>query len=124
MASVPMDIVEIRRTVYGKAMREPIADALTHLKDKYINTVVKRLNSVEIRAVKDYDDEFYIDSGGVTDLLVTGLENNNYLLTDNRGSDSVDLIEGTDYLYEQDNLLWTSVMINDEDRDYYLILHY
>ena len=55
MATIQMDIAEIRRTVYGRDMREPIADACEHLKDRNDNLgiIVKRLD--EVTAVLDED---------------------------------------------------------------------
>ena len=99
MASIPNDIAEIRRTVYGKQMREPIADACLHLKNKYKDLFVKRLDSVEIRAIKVSEDEYYADSCGILGLTVDNIEDNDYLLTDNRLSDSVISIGESDYLY-------------------------
>lgn len=124
MASVPMDIVEIRRTVFGKAMREPIADACLHLKEKNRDSFVKRLDRVEVQIITDNKDTYCADSGGTTNLSVSSIEENDYLLTDSRSSDSVALIEDTDYSLRLNDPSWESVVILSDEDEYYLILQY
>ena len=55
---VGMDIAEIKRTVYGRDMREPIADACEILKRNYEagDARIKRISNVDVEAtsVEDY----------------------------------------------------------------------
>ncbi len=110
MASVPNDIVEIRRTVYGKAMRKPIVDALTHLNDEYNQKGVyaKRLDEVLTELNENIVDwveyvprtvyvNYEVESTDTSDLTVINISDNDYYLEDKRQRDLVVPIVDSDY---------------------------
>lgn len=139
MASIPMDLVEIRRTVYGKAMREPIADALLHLKTKYSNVICKRLDDVytelddsiidwiELQPIHIFVN-YEAESESATGLVITSQDQtDDYLLTDNRQDDTATEILGTedDYRLNLDSSSWSHSEIDEESYyDYIDIPHY
>lgn len=56
MATIPMDIKGIQKSVYGRDAREPIADACELLKKKHQRSIVKRLDSVDAESIPDSND--------------------------------------------------------------------
>lgn len=121
MASVQNDIVEIRRTVYGRDMRKPIVDALMHLKENHSDVEIKRLNEIlaeldesTVDWIEHASEVVFVNYEAETDgsygLILTNLEGEDYRLMDNRQGDTV---EHPQEMPENDY----SLVMNDEHWD-------
>lgn len=133
-------IREIRQSVYGRDNRKPIADAIEELKQLTDNgeTVFSLLPMSRIEAVLDQNIIDWTETvanvikpnykASVTtddNLLVSLISGNDYLLTDNRSGDSLNLISGLDYrLVAGENEWRTSALSVGSYTEYEEVPHY
>lgn len=120
MPSFNQDIREIRQTVYGRDMREPIADAILKVKldDRKVELPERPTHA---EAVLDESTVDWIEyrprtvyvnyeagSSSTTSMSVSSLEGDDYMLNDFRTEDDASMISGSDYRLNLDESRWTS----------------
>ena len=145
MASVPMDVVEIRRTVYGKAMREPIADAcekirrrgspegtkFRELQDIFATRIrMIRANPIESWYTYDYEitptevDRIFKNFNMIStreEITSTLIDEEEYYVEDTKEEDGVELISDTEFCWTIYNPAIGSHYHHGEDHELVLI---
>ena len=136
-------IREIRQTVYGRDMRKPVADAIEQVKESSSRVTAKRLAGAEAELDPNVIDwvervarTVYVNYAAKTD-LPTNLELSkirldDYLMIDTKIGDNTQLISGDDYLltlngngWAEDELNAGSYVVYDEvphHETYFLVL--
>lgn len=126
MPSFNQDIREIRHTVYGRDMREPIADAILKVKldNRKIDLPERPTHAeavldegivdwIEYRSRTVYVN-YEAGSSNTTSMSVSTLGGDDYMLNDFRTEDDASLISGSDYRLNLDDSRWTSTEMDYE----------
>lgn len=124
MPTFNQDIREIRQTVYGRDMREPIADAILKLNTSGRPVITDR--PIHADAVLDDSIVDWIEyrprtvyvsyeaaSNDTTSMSVSVIESDDYLLSDFRVNDSIVLLKNDDYQVNLGDSRWTSTEMID-----------
>ena len=126
MPSFNQDIREIRQTVYGRDMREPIADAILKVKldDRKVELPERPTHAEAVldESIVDWIEyrprTIYINyeagSSSTTSMSVSSLGGDDYMLNDFRTEDDASLISGSDYRLNLDDSIWTSTEMDYE----------
>ena len=130
MPTFNQDIREIRQTVYGRDMREPLADAILKLDAMVENEpaiiTYSRIAKVEPVLLEDIIDwteiiehvipilatDYQTYNAGSNRLRADPISDDNYSLIDNAGYDTTELISGNDYLFIMDESYWSNTGLN------------
>ena len=126
MPSFNQDIREIRQTVYGRDMREPVADAILKVKldDRKVELPERPTHAeavldestvdwIEYRSRTVYVN-YEAGSSITTSMSVSSLGEDDYMLNDFRTEDDASLISGSDYRLNLDDSRWTSTEMDYE----------
>lgn len=126
MPSFNQDIREIRQTVYGRDMREPVADAILKVKldERKIDLPERPTHAEAVldESIVDWIEyrprtvyvNYEVGSSSTTDMSVSSLGGDDYMLNDFRTQDDASLISGSDYRLNLDDSRWTSTEMDYE----------
>ena len=125
MPTFNQDIREIRQTVYGRDMREPIADAILKVKlddrqidlperPTYAEAVLDEsvIDWIEYRPRTVYVN-YEAGSENTTSLALSLIESEDYLMNDFRTGDGVVSINDDDYRLHLGDSRWTSAEMDE-----------